>query len=132
MALELTNFKYGHDAPIYSVIEEIIEQPGTPYFCFKDIDENKRRGAIRLRVETITYSLRRHRERLLDGTRTIAEIDRRLDQRRIELHAAASSGESHVMCADGTNGKLKLALPQSVLSRTERRTGLNRAKPPSS
>ncbi len=64
VALELSSFKCGHDAPIYSVVEEIIERSGTPYFCFKDIDENKPAGAIRLRVETIAYFLRRHRERL--------------------------------------------------------------------
>ncbi len=40
VALELSNFKCGHDAPIYSVVEEIIECSGTPYFCFKDLDEN--------------------------------------------------------------------------------------------
>ena len=32
VALELSSFKCGHDAPIYSVIEEIVETSGTPYF----------------------------------------------------------------------------------------------------
>ena len=41
VALELSSFKCGHDAPIYSVVEEIVQKAGTPYFCFKDIDENK-------------------------------------------------------------------------------------------
>jgi predicted nucleotide-binding protein (sugar kinase/HSP70/actin superfamily) len=53
VALELSSFKCGHDAPIYSVVEEIVEHSGTPYFCFKDIDENKPTGSIRIRVETI-------------------------------------------------------------------------------
>jgi predicted nucleotide-binding protein (sugar kinase/HSP70/actin superfamily) len=35
VALELSSFKCGHDAPIYSVVEEIVEHSGTPYFCFK-------------------------------------------------------------------------------------------------
>ena len=39
VALEFSSFKCGHDAPIYSAIEQIIERSGTPYFCFKDIDE---------------------------------------------------------------------------------------------
>jgi predicted CoA-substrate-specific enzyme activase len=73
VALELSSFKCGHDAPIYSVVEEIIERSGTPYFCFKDIDENKPTGAIRLRVETIAYFLRRHRERLVDRGRRTAD-----------------------------------------------------------
>ncbi len=44
MAVELSNFKCGHDAPIYSTVEKIIEYSGTPYFAFKDIDENKPTG----------------------------------------------------------------------------------------
>src|SRR5690348_17052989 len=62
VALELSSFKCGHDAPIYSVVEEIVEHSGTPYFCFKDIDENKPTGSIRIRVETIRYFLKRYRE----------------------------------------------------------------------
>jgi activator of 2-hydroxyglutaryl-CoA dehydratase/predicted nucleotide-binding protein (sugar kinase/HSP70/actin superfamily) len=63
-ALELSSFKCGHDAPIYSVVEEIIEMSGTPYFCFKDIDENKPAGSIKIRIETIAYFLERYREDL--------------------------------------------------------------------
>ena len=64
IAVELSNFKCGHDAPIYSTIERIIETSGTPYFAFKDIDENRPSGSIRLRVETIDYFLRLYRQRL--------------------------------------------------------------------
>ena len=35
---------------------------GTPYFCFKDIDENKPTGSIKIRIETIGYFLKRYRE----------------------------------------------------------------------
>ncbi|MHB1192150.1 MAG: BadF/BadG/BcrA/BcrD ATPase family protein [Longimicrobiales bacterium] len=66
VALELSSFKCGHDAPTYSLVEEIVERSGTPYFCFKDIDENRPAGAMRLRVETIAYFLRRHRECLAE------------------------------------------------------------------
>jgi predicted CoA-substrate-specific enzyme activase len=64
IAVELSNFKCGHDAPIYSTIEKIIETSGTPYFAFKDIDENKPTGSIKLRVETIDYFLKRYRKEL--------------------------------------------------------------------
>ncbi len=37
VALELSSFKCGHDAPIYTVVEEIVQNSGTPYFCFKNI-----------------------------------------------------------------------------------------------
>jgi predicted nucleotide-binding protein (sugar kinase/HSP70/actin superfamily) len=62
VALEVSSFKCGHDAPIYGVIEGIIEQSGTPYLSFKDLDENKPSGSIRIRVETIDYFQRRYRE----------------------------------------------------------------------
>lgn len=64
VAVELSNFKCGHDAPIYATIERIIETSGTPYFAFKDIDENKPTGSIKLRVETIDYFLKRYRTEL--------------------------------------------------------------------
>jgi predicted nucleotide-binding protein (sugar kinase/HSP70/actin superfamily) len=76
VAVELSNFKCGHDAPIYSTIEEIVEASGTPFFAFKDIDENRPEGAIRLRLETIDYSLKRAREELLSRHRRADRIER--------------------------------------------------------
>jgi predicted nucleotide-binding protein (sugar kinase/HSP70/actin superfamily) len=67
IAVELSNFKCGHDAPIYATIEKIIETSGTPYFAFKDIDENKPSGSIRLRIETIDYFLRLYHRELAEG-----------------------------------------------------------------
>ncbi len=66
VALELSSFKCGHDAPTYNVIEEIIESSGTPFFSFKDIDENKPKGSIRLRIETIHYFLKQYRRRIFE------------------------------------------------------------------
>jgi activator of 2-hydroxyglutaryl-CoA dehydratase/predicted nucleotide-binding protein (sugar kinase/HSP70/actin superfamily) len=80
VALELSNFKCGHDAPVYAVIEQIVEGSGTPFFAFKDIDENRSLGSIRIRIETIDYFLRRYRERQLPVWRTSAEIDRHLKE----------------------------------------------------
>ncbi|MCK6455620.1 MAG: acyl-CoA dehydratase activase-related protein [Phycisphaerae bacterium] len=78
VALELSSFKCGHDAPIYSVIEEVIENSETPYFCFKDIDENKPTGSIKIRIETIAYFLRRHREKLVARQEKLRQIERQL------------------------------------------------------
>ncbi len=66
VAVELSSFKCGHDAPTYNVIEEIIETSGTPYFSFKDIDENKPAGAIKLRIETIDYFLKRYQTEVVN------------------------------------------------------------------
>jgi activator of 2-hydroxyglutaryl-CoA dehydratase/predicted nucleotide-binding protein (sugar kinase/HSP70/actin superfamily) len=78
VALELSSFKCGHDAPVYSVIEQIIECSGTPFFAFKDIDENRSMASIRIRIETIDYCLRRYKERLKGLRRARADIERRL------------------------------------------------------
>jgi predicted CoA-substrate-specific enzyme activase len=78
VALELSSFKCGHDAPIYTVVEEIIENSGTPYFCFKDIDENKPAGSIKIRIETIAYFLYRYRERLVNDQQKRAQIEEQL------------------------------------------------------
>ena len=64
VAVELSSFKCGHDAPVYSVVEHIIERSGTPYFCFKDLDENKPVASIKLRVETIDYFLKSYRDQM--------------------------------------------------------------------
>jgi len=69
IGVELSNFRCGHDAPAYQLIERILEAAGRPYFGFKDLDENKPAGSIRLRIETIDYYLRHHRAELVgDGS----------------------------------------------------------------
>jgi predicted CoA-substrate-specific enzyme activase len=78
VALEVSSFKCGHDAPIYGVIEGIIEQSGTPYFSFKDLDENKPSGSIRIRVETIDYFLRRYREDVVKRRKAEGDIEAQL------------------------------------------------------
>ena len=97
VALELSSFKCGHDAPIYSAIEAIVERSGTPYFCFKDIDENKPAGSIKIRIETIDYFLKRHRERLLHDNRKLQEVRARLAEYAARLvsekEAGADSGD---------------------------------------
>ncbi|MFZ0860275.1 MAG: BadF/BadG/BcrA/BcrD ATPase family protein [Candidatus Sulfotelmatobacter sp.] len=80
VALEISSFKCGHDAPVYTLVERIIEQSGTPYFCFKDLDENKPAASIKIRVETIDYFLKRHRDDLLHRKQAESEIKTRLGQ----------------------------------------------------
>ena len=87
VALEMSSFKCGHDAPIYGVIEGIIERSGTPYFCFKDLDENKPAGSIKIRVETIDYFLRRYREDIIARRHKEREIEARLADMERSLRA---------------------------------------------
>jgi predicted CoA-substrate-specific enzyme activase len=85
VAIELSNFKCGHDAPVYSVIEEIVENSGTPYFSFKDIDENKPTGSIKLRVETIHYFLQRYHEEFVRQNRAKHRVEDRMKAYRAYL-----------------------------------------------
>jgi predicted CoA-substrate-specific enzyme activase len=85
VALEMSSFKCGHDAPIYGVIEGIIEQSGTPYFCFKDLDENKPSGSIKIRVETIDYFLRRYREEIIRKRKAEQDIEAQLKALEAQL-----------------------------------------------
>jgi predicted nucleotide-binding protein (sugar kinase/HSP70/actin superfamily) len=78
VALELSSFKCGHDAPIYATVEEIVQDSGTPYFCFKDIDENKPTGSIKIRVETIGYFLQRYREDMVRNRNKTVDLEARM------------------------------------------------------
>jgi predicted nucleotide-binding protein (sugar kinase/HSP70/actin superfamily) len=99
VALEMSSFKCGHDAPIYGVIEGIIEQSGTPYFCFKDLDENKPSGSIKIRVETIDYFLRRYREEVIRKRKAVEEIEAQVAEYANQLRAQMEP-DSRYMTAD--------------------------------
>jgi len=64
--IELSSFKCGHDSTLYSTIEKIMEKSDTPFFSFKDIDENNPAGSIKIRVETIDYFLSKYIQKLND------------------------------------------------------------------
>src|SRR5262249_113475 len=80
VAVDLSSFKCGHDAPIYSVVESIVESSGTPFFNFHDIDENKPTGSIKIRVETIEYFLRRYEEVLRKQNKAQEEFEREMKE----------------------------------------------------
>jgi predicted nucleotide-binding protein (sugar kinase/HSP70/actin superfamily) len=90
VAMEISNFKCGHDAPIYGVIEGIIEKSHTPYFSFKDLDENKPTGSVRIRVETIDYFLRRYREDIIKRVHAERQIEARIAEYERELRLSLS------------------------------------------
>jgi predicted CoA-substrate-specific enzyme activase len=95
VALELSSFKCGHDAPIYTVVEEIVDHSGTPYFCFKDVDENKPTSSIKIRVETIGYFLRRYCEDMIAcHSHRASESRRGRKEHAMKVHACGVSGTS--------------------------------------
>jgi len=93
VALEISSFKCGHDAPIYGVVEGIIEKSGTPYFCFKDLDENKPSGSIKIRIETIDYFLRRYRDEVIRKRKAAQDIDAQLAALEAQLRREISGSE---------------------------------------
>jgi predicted nucleotide-binding protein (sugar kinase/HSP70/actin superfamily) len=126
VALELSSFKCGHDAQIYTTIESIIERSGTPYFSFKDIDENKPTGSIKIRVETIHYFLKRYIERMNapvvseELEQQIAAYERRLREQLLhEYELAQLAAEQRDLA------KTKRFLPMAAASDgSECRAGL--------
>ncbi|MDC0717965.1 BadF/BadG/BcrA/BcrD ATPase family protein [Nannocystis bainbridge] len=96
VALELSSFKCGHDAPVYTVIEEIIENSGTPYFSFKDIDENKPTGSIKIRIETIGYFLKRYQEDMRRQLAKKQRVQERLEEYQAELMRRIESAQERL------------------------------------
>ena len=90
VAIDLSSFKCGHDAPIYNTVENIIEASGTPYFTFHDIDENKPTGSIKIRVETIDYFLQRYQEHLQRQMHSEEELEQMVAAYRAHLQRASA------------------------------------------
>ena len=122
VALELSSFKCGHDAPIYTVVEEIVEHSGTPYFCFKDIDENKPTGSIKIRTETIGYFLKRYREDMVANKKKSTAIDQQMREfearlRRELLRDKLAAMQQHDEHPDGVLPTIHVSLGQLAASR---------------
>jgi predicted nucleotide-binding protein (sugar kinase/HSP70/actin superfamily) len=85
VVLDLSSFKCGHDAPIYGLVDSIIETSKTPYAALHDIDANKPGGSIKIRVKTYAHALKLHEERLQDIRKRKGELENALDRKRLEL-----------------------------------------------
>jgi activator of 2-hydroxyglutaryl-CoA dehydratase/predicted nucleotide-binding protein (sugar kinase/HSP70/actin superfamily) len=85
VVLDLSSFKCGHDAPVYGLIDSIIEKSKTPYAALHDIDANKPSGSIKIRVKTYAHALKLHEERLQDTRKRKGELEHAIDKKRLEL-----------------------------------------------
>ena len=85
------------------MVEEVVQNSGTPYFCFKDIDENKPTGSIKIRVETIGYFLKRYREDMVRNKGKVKTLEERLAEYErtlrleMELEERAPAGQLPVL-----------------------------------
>ena len=80
------------------MIESIIERSGTPYFSFKDIDENKPTGSIKIRVERIHYFLKRHTEDMNRKRTAGAAIEEQMAQQKYTRHRGDDPDGRHHTC----------------------------------
>ncbi len=62
--IDFSSFKCGHDAPTYSYVESILDTSETPHFLFHDIDQNKPRASLEIRLKTIDYFLKLEEKKL--------------------------------------------------------------------
>jgi predicted nucleotide-binding protein (sugar kinase/HSP70/actin superfamily) len=85
VVLDLSSFKCGHDAPVYGLIDSIIQSSKTPYAALHDIDANKPSGSIKIRVKTYTHALKLHEERLEDASKRRHQLEHAIDNKRLEL-----------------------------------------------
>ncbi|MFW5920500.1 MAG: acyl-CoA dehydratase activase-related protein, partial [Polyangiales bacterium] len=83
--LDLSSFKCGHDAPTYGIIDRIVERSAVPCSALHDLDANKPGGSIKIRVKTYAHSLQLYREKLEDLARKKHELQRRVEEKRLEL-----------------------------------------------
>ncbi|HEY6293518.1 MAG TPA: BadF/BadG/BcrA/BcrD ATPase family protein [Terriglobia bacterium] len=124
VALELSSFKCGHDAPIYTVVEETVTKSGTPYFSFKDIDENKPTGSIKIRVETIGYFLKRYREDMVARSEKERDIEAKLKEFEARLRAEMA-GEAPMPSPPDLPGVGPVSGPPPVPYEEEMPVGMN-------
>lgn len=130
--LDLSSFKCGHDAPIYSTIDNIIGAAATPYSALHDIDANKPGGSIKIRVKTYAYTLERHSERLEDVSRKRRELEERITSKRqelqlryeaekaekmAELQLASANRPAAIGAESGYESRIKKAVASSKLAK---------------
>jgi predicted nucleotide-binding protein (sugar kinase/HSP70/actin superfamily) len=83
--LDLSSFKCGHDSPTYGIVDSIVNAGQTPYAAQHDLDANKPSGSIKIRVKTYAHSLKMHEEALEDLANKKAELNRSIDEKRLDL-----------------------------------------------
>lgn len=58
--IRMSSYECGMDQPTYSPVQAIVEESGTLFFSFQDLDANKPTGSLKIRTETISHYLGKH------------------------------------------------------------------------
>ncbi len=64
--VRLVSYECGMDQPTFTPVQRIVEDSGTLFFSFQDLDSTKAVGAAKIRIETIAYYLARSSARIID------------------------------------------------------------------
>jgi predicted nucleotide-binding protein (sugar kinase/HSP70/actin superfamily) len=85
--VRLSSYECGMDQPTYSPVQQIVEQSGTLFFSFQDLDSTKPTGSVRIRVETIAHYLEKYQADIIARKMLAAPAHCPLtaDQRRTNL-----------------------------------------------
>ena len=70
--VRLSSYECGMDQPTYSPVQQIVEQSGTLFFSFQDLDSTKPAGSVKIRVETIAHYLEKHGAGIIAAKRAAA------------------------------------------------------------
>jgi activator of 2-hydroxyglutaryl-CoA dehydratase/predicted nucleotide-binding protein (sugar kinase/HSP70/actin superfamily) len=83
--VDMSSFKCGLDAPIYSLITNIINASATPYCALHDLDANKPAGSLKIRIDTFAYTLRRYEQALAEHAAKLDALKTLINAKRREL-----------------------------------------------
>jgi predicted nucleotide-binding protein (sugar kinase/HSP70/actin superfamily) len=92
--VDMSSFKCGQDAPIYSLIANIINVSATPYCALHDLDANKPAGSLKIRIDTFAYTLRRYEQALAEHAAKTDALQASISAKRREL---LSERKRHVL-----------------------------------
>jgi predicted nucleotide-binding protein (sugar kinase/HSP70/actin superfamily) len=70
--IRLSSYECGMDQPTYSPVQQIVEQSGTLFFSFQDLDSTKPAGSVKIRVETIAHYLEKYRADIIAAKKAAA------------------------------------------------------------
>jgi predicted nucleotide-binding protein (sugar kinase/HSP70/actin superfamily) len=83
--VDISSFKCGMDAPLYSLITNIINASATPYCTLHDLDANRPAASLKIRIDTFVYVLRRYEQKLAEQAAKHAALSASLTAKRNEL-----------------------------------------------
>jgi predicted nucleotide-binding protein (sugar kinase/HSP70/actin superfamily) len=63
--IRFASYECGMDQPTFTPVQRIVEESGTLFFSFQDLDATKPAGSIKMRVETIAHYLKRRSQSIM-------------------------------------------------------------------